>query len=239
MERTNSFHSQNGGASYSTSPSSASSASASRRNSFSIGLEKPNGTSSGLSSFANLTGLHSLNSSRVSLLPMPVMNTANTAIDYAKSTFKWLPNHRIELPSYAPLRSPAGAPTRLRSIFGHCLYRRVFMWIGAIVGTLFVMLLVQNHGPANLRFHKDQPVPLGPSAESIWVAYPRLDGYYNGIRSIVPISKYHAEFPTADDTEAARLQEIAEAANKTAAAQAPKEVLAKRADTETDRKSVV
>ncbi|EPE02192.1 hypothetical protein F503_06108 [Ophiostoma piceae UAMH 11346] len=229
MERTNSFRSHNGTASNSTSPSSASSASASRRNSFSISLEKPSGNSSGLASFANFA---SLNSSRVSLVPMPVMNTANSAIDYAKSTFKWLPSHRIELPSYAPLRSPAGAPTRLRSIFGHCLYRRVFMWMAAILSTIFVVLVVQNHGPPALRFHKGQPASDGPSPESIWVAYPRLDGYFNGVRSIVPISKYHAEFPTADDTEAARLQEIAEAANKTAATQTATEFLGKRSDTE-------
>lgn len=63
-----------------------------------------------------------------------------------------------------------------------------------------------------------------------------LDGYYNGLRSIVPIQQYHAEFPTAEDTQAGRLQEFAEAVNASlaAAAAVPQaEHIDKRSDADT------
>ncbi|CAK7224315.1 hypothetical protein SBRCBS47491_005507 [Sporothrix bragantina] len=219
MERAATFDvgSASSAASLSSSPSSTT---PSRRNSFSI-FEKPTSPSSGLSNFANLKGF---SSSRVSLLPMPMLSRASSALDVAKSSLKWLPAHRIELPSYAPLtglssplRSPTSSP-RLRSIFSHCLYKRLFMWIGGLLCALFLILVAHNRAHHGLHFHKEQPPPpenKGPSPEATWVNYTRLDSYYNGIRSIVPMNLYHAEFPTAADTELGRLQEFADATNTT------------------------
>ncbi|CAK7201289.1 hypothetical protein SEUCBS139899_003992 [Sporothrix eucalyptigena] len=218
MERAATF--DVGSASSAASLSSSASNTPSRRNSFSI-LEKPSASGlSGFSSFANLKGF---SSSNVSLLPMPVLNKASSALDVAKSSLKWLPTHRIELPSYAPLSglsSPIRPPTaslRLRSIFGHCLYRRVFLWIGGVLCALLVILLAQSQSRYGLHLHKGQPSQgdNAPSPEAIWVNYTRLDSYFNGLRSIVPIKQYHAEYPTAADIELGRLQELAEATKST------------------------
>ncbi|KJR82189.1 uncharacterized protein SPSK_03031 [Sporothrix schenckii 1099-18] len=224
MERASTF--DTGAASSSASMSSSpSSTSPSRRSSFSI-LEKPTAGATGLSSIASFANINGLSSAPASLLPMPVLSRASSAFDIAKSSLKWLPTGRIELPSYAPLsglssplRSPTSSP-RLRAIFGHCLYRRVLLWIGGLLCALLVILLVHSHTHHGLHFRKEQPSQekKGPSPESIWVNYTRLDGYYNGIRTIVPIKQYHAEYPTAEDTRIGRLQEYSDAVDASVAA---------------------
>ncbi|CAK7267760.1 hypothetical protein SEPCBS57363_002754 [Sporothrix epigloea] len=218
MERSATFDIGSGSsvASLSSSPSSST---PSRRNSFSI-TEKPTSPSTlaTLSNFATLKGLSP------SLLPMPVLSRASSTLEVAKLSLKWLPTHRIDLPSYASLpglpsslRSPPSSP-RLRSIFSHCLYKRVFLWIGGLLCALFIILIARSRNRHGLIFHKEQPPPpekKGPSPEAIWVNYTRLDSYYNGILGIVPIEQYNAEFPTTADAELGKLQEYADATNTT------------------------
>ncbi|OAA59086.1 hypothetical protein SPI_06288 [Niveomyces insectorum RCEF 264] len=221
-----------GSASSSASFSSASSLSASRRNSFSL-LEKPADGVSGMTSFSSFASLSGLSSSRTALLPMPVMTKASSALEVAKSSFRWLPSPpRIVLPSYvpvanlsfspsSPLPSPSlTSPPRLRSLLGHCLYRRVFLWAAASLCTFVLVLLAGYFGHSSgFRFGaaaKQLPSkPKEPSAEAIWLNYTRLDGYFNGVRAVVPISQYHPEYPTLEDRELAQLQELAETTNAT------------------------
>ncbi|EFX01041.1 hypothetical protein CMQ_5983 [Grosmannia clavigera kw1407] len=203
----------------SSSASSSSSQTASRRNSFSI-LEKPSTGVSGLSSTFS-----SFSSSRVSLLPMPVVTTAATsAIEAAKSSFRWLPKSRISLP-YSPLSSRTNPPSSPRLLLGNYFYRRVVVWGTALVALLILALVVGKHKhPEAFSFRPSPDAGSSDStkAEAVWLNYTRLNGYYNGIRTLVPIGEYHAEFPTAEDQELA-LQEISTAT-------VTGEQLAKRAD---------
>ncbi|CAK7244903.1 MAG: hypothetical protein STHCBS139747_006466 [Sporothrix thermara] len=150
MERAATFDVGSASSSAASLSSTPSSNTPSRRNSFTI-LEKPASPSS-----------KGFSAPRVSLLPMPVLSRASSALDVAKSSL--------------------------------------------------------NRSRHGFHFHKEQPPPpedKGPSAESIWVNYTRLDGYFNGIRSIVPMKQYHPEFPTAADTELGTLQEYIGATNTT------------------------
>ncbi len=111
---------------------------------------------------------------------MPLLHKASSALDYARAvSLKWLPSHRIELPSYVPLTSfpahlkpPTASP--LRSLFGNCLYRRLLLWLAAALCALLVLLLTVTHGRLGL-FHKHKPPAESkpPSAESVWVNYTR------------------------------------------------------------------
>lgn len=202
-----------------SSASSTSSASASRRNSFAY-LEKPSDTP-GLSSFSSFASLKGLSASRVSLLPMPVVTTAaNSALEVARSSFRWLPTSHITLPLHSPLPpfSPGSPPSpRLRALFGNCFYRRVIVWGAALLSFLILSLLVRQHqNPDGFQIQHpwQQQQPAKPDPEGIWLNYTLLDGYYNGVRMIVPVSQYKPQFPTAEESELARL-EFTKPANET------------------------
>lgn len=92
------------------------------------------------------------------------------------------------------------------------------MWIGGLLCAVLIILIAHSRNRHGFIFHKEQPPPpenKGPSPEAIWVNYTRLDSYFNGIHSIVPIDQYNAEFPTTADTELGKLQEHADATNTT------------------------
>ncbi|KAI0134078.1 hypothetical protein BJ170DRAFT_183727 [Xylariales sp. AK1849] len=157
-----------------------------------------------------------------------------------------------------PMSTKPAPKLRVRTVLGHCLYRRVVIWTLVVIALLSITLfnprithntrnvldLVQlgkseihgtkaaddarfqkqdgqdsgekqpNQSPDGQRMEsspqdvfeqKQQKVHKAPKKKPKqsgphWLNYKHLDGYYNGLRSLVPFSQYIPEYPAPTGT---------------------------------------
>ncbi|KAI5861199.1 hypothetical protein GGS23DRAFT_598726 [Durotheca rogersii] len=146
--------------------------------------------------------------------------------------------------TYLPVTTKPQSKFRLKTLLGHCLYRRVVVWTILIVFVLAVTVfnprlagpprdvldfidggkvrIKSTEPPENVGLqrqeneHQDPPhAPEGVETEQPggeidkptqgeeegningphWLRYRHLDGYYNGLREVVPFSQYMPEYP--------------------------------------------
>ncbi|KAI0151039.1 hypothetical protein BJ166DRAFT_469545 [Pestalotiopsis sp. NC0098] len=109
---------------------------------------------------------------------------------------------------FLPISNKPQPKLRVRTLLGHCLYRRVVIWT-------ILMIVVLSFTFYNRSYHsrnvldlvqmgsidkpkgkgKNKPKPNGPH----WLDYEHLDGYFNGLRSLVSFSQYKPEYPVPYD----------------------------------------
>ncbi|KAK3995132.1 hypothetical protein QBC44DRAFT_33895 [Cladorrhinum sp. PSN332] len=122
-----------------------------------------------------------------------------------------------------PLSNQPKPKIRVRTLLGHCLYRRVFLWT---VGFVLLLLLALSSNRTQLRrerifglvnFGEDDPGDTGGGTEDTvfvvtgseetttvdiehdyvprWMRFRRLDGFFNGLKAIVPGTEHQPEYP--------------------------------------------
>ncbi|TDZ26470.1 hypothetical protein Cob_v000497 [Colletotrichum orbiculare MAFF 240422] len=106
---------------------------------------------------------------------------------------------------------------RVRAILGHCLYRRVVIWTVTIS---FLLALAYLNAPLYTRDGRiladdyrigglggqpnkhgneipDEYIPEITGDMPPWLKFKHLNGYFNGLKSIVPIANHTPEYPNA------------------------------------------
>ncbi|KAK3944075.1 hypothetical protein QBC46DRAFT_6724 [Diplogelasinospora grovesii] len=91
---------------------------------------------------------------------------------------------------------------RVRTLLGHCLYRRVIIWSVAILSLICLTLFTSGvhktltHGVmiGDTSKHGEEEEKKGPQ----WLQHPHLDGYFAGLKAIVPMQNYTPEYPRKD-----------------------------------------
>ncbi|KAK4168099.1 hypothetical protein QBC43DRAFT_128160 [Cladorrhinum sp. PSN259] len=112
---------------------------------------------------------------------------------------------------------------RVRTLLGHCLYRRVFLWT---IGFLLLLIFTLYSNNTQLRRERifgsvnladDEPADTGGGTEDVvivvtggdettlvdieddytpkWMRFRRLDGFFNGLKALVPASEHQPEYP--------------------------------------------
>ncbi|EGY13368.1 uncharacterized protein VDAG_00050 [Verticillium dahliae VdLs.17] len=96
---------------------------------------------------------------------------------------------------------------RMRALLGHCLYRRVTLWSVLILVIMSMVLLKTAVHTKNGRVVGGDGFLSGNSPEEqntnhpVWIGYKHLNGYFNGLKSLVPMSNHTAEWPNPEYTE--------------------------------------
>ncbi|KAK2021214.1 hypothetical protein LX32DRAFT_699545 [Colletotrichum zoysiae] len=114
----------------------------------------------------------------------------------------------------APATTISQPKLRVRAILGHCLYRRVVIWtvtISMLICLAYLntplytrdgKVLADDYRIGGIGDPKKHGKP-APFEEDLvvegdmppWLKYKHLNGYFNGVKSIVPIANHTAEYP--------------------------------------------
>ncbi|KAK3326350.1 hypothetical protein B0H66DRAFT_472361 [Apodospora peruviana] len=128
-----------------------------------------------------------------------------------------------------PLSAKPQPKFRVRALLGHCLYRRVIIWSVTAIFLLSMGLMAssglhhdrilelvdfkynkQDAGTATdletvllliSQEMEENPVPDENSTLPNWIRYKHLDGYFNGLKALVPLRDYTPEYPRASHEE--------------------------------------
>ncbi|KAK0635784.1 hypothetical protein B0T17DRAFT_624651 [Bombardia bombarda] len=114
---------------------------------------------------------------------------------------------------------------RVRALLGHCLYRRVIIWsvaglfllclglsttggVGIRRGGILDMIRIKTPPPQDAEKNSEAFMLLlneamdnaaaqeeGESNLPSWLQFKHLDGYFNGLKALVPLSDYTPEYP--------------------------------------------
>ncbi|KAL8376437.1 hypothetical protein RB595_007500 [Gaeumannomyces hyphopodioides] len=105
-------------------------------------------------------------------------------------------------PKWLPAPVQERQTIRLRTLLGHCHYRRVILWTLAISGLLGWALVMKPRDTAaslswlDFRNGKEPEKEDGEREPLPWLKYAHLDSYFNaGLKAIVPFSEHKPEFP--------------------------------------------
>ncbi|KAH7376397.1 hypothetical protein B0T11DRAFT_20551 [Plectosphaerella cucumerina] len=110
--------------------------------------------------------------------------------------------------------SKSKAKLRMRTLLGNSLYRRLALWAIAIFMITSVLILksgvrsMDSHGSHSVDVSDDDPPPgppehspegdKQPSSLPSWIVYEHLNGYFNGLKSLVPLRNHTPEWPIPD-----------------------------------------
>ncbi|KAI0842539.1 hypothetical protein F5Y06DRAFT_306082 [Hypoxylon sp. FL0890] len=124
--------------------------------------------------------------------------------------------------AYLPVSTKPKPKFRVKALLGHCLYRRVVIWTVVIIVLLSITLFnprltTSSRDVFDLVHGKEKPDEEVKEQEEEkeeeyeeygeeelkgedangphWLRYKHLDGYYNGLRALVPFSQYKPEYP--------------------------------------------
>ncbi|KAI0144137.1 hypothetical protein F4776DRAFT_675683 [Hypoxylon sp. NC0597] len=116
--------------------------------------------------------------------------------------------------TYLPVSTKPQSKFRVKALLGHCLYRRVVIWTVVVIILLSVTLFnprlttrsrdVFDLPDEEVKEQKEQEELKEEEEEELegddangphWLRYKHLDGYYNGLKALVPFSEYKPEYP--------------------------------------------
>ncbi|KAK4229602.1 hypothetical protein QBC38DRAFT_97475 [Podospora fimiseda] len=156
---------------------------------------------------------------RPPFMPRSKSNSFSSSI-FSREDLTFLREEKTLLP-YS--NQPKPPKIRVRTLLGHCLYRRVFLWS---VGFLLLLWLTLSSNKTQLRrerifrlvnFGEDDPGDTGGGPDDVvyvvrggdettateledddipkWMRFRRLDGFFNGIKALVPAAEHQPEYP--------------------------------------------
>ncbi|EHA56984.1 hypothetical protein MGG_11809 [Pyricularia oryzae 70-15] len=132
---------------------------------------------------------------------LPIFRSKSDSMSSMSTTSSFTSTQKGE---WLPAPAQSRQKVRLRALLGHCLYRRVILWTLAVITLGFWVFFTRRGGSFDLaRLGTDLPEETKEQSKGDnegrdplhWLKYKHLDGYYRGLRTLVPISEHKPEFP--------------------------------------------
>ncbi|KAI1389969.1 uncharacterized protein F4822DRAFT_437092 [Hypoxylon trugodes] len=132
------------------------------------------------------------------------MDRVSSYVSRKSGSFPSLMARKSEV--YLPISTKPQPKFRVKALLGHCLYRRVVIWTVVIIFLLSITLFnprLTSRSRDVLGFQENEEDDFledntnGPH----WLRYKHLDGYYNGLKSLVSFSEYKPEYPKQSRTQ--------------------------------------